>query len=88
MVATVVILVAEALKVLSILHRFRISESGNVMGSVILAEGVSFAVDAAFVCIVAFPYSAPKMVSVFSVCAIFLAARLSGSIALSQLLSK
>lgn len=83
--ATVAILAAEAIKVLFILRRFRNSENGNVMKNVVLAECISFVVDSVFVCIVTFPYSAPRLVAVFSVCAIFIATRLSGSITLSRL---
>lgn len=84
----VLIILVEALKMVAVVRAFRRSDDGNVMGLTLALEGATFAVDAAIVCLAVFPYDDFRAVALFTVCAVFLIARLVSSLTLSRILRK
>lgn len=83
-----VILIVEALKSALVARAYSKSADGNIVGTIVAAEGGSFLVDSAVVCATVFPYEPSRAYALFGVCAAFLLARLVSSIALSRALRK
>lgn len=83
-----VILFVEVLKAAIIVKAYAKSADGNIIGTIVAAEGVSLLIDAAAVCITVFPYDVSRTSPLFVVCAAFILARLVSSITLSRILHK
>lgn len=83
-----VILLIEVLKAAIIVKAYAKSADGNIIGAIVAAEGGSFLIDAASVCVTVFPYDVSRTSALFAVCAAFILARLVSSVALSHILHK
>lgn len=86
--AVAVIVVVEVVKALLARKAYMRSADGNALGQILALEGITFAADAAVVCLTVFPYDASHRSAVFAVCGAFLISRVVSSLALSRVLRK
>lgn len=82
------IVVVEVVKAVIVVRAFRKSADGNILGAVFAAEGVSFMIDAAIICLTVFPFEDSRLPALYLGCAAFLLTRVASSVILSRTLRK
>lgn len=78
----------EAFKCCSLIAAFRRSEDGNIIGALVLAEGLSLAADVTAVSLALSPFRDADIVAAFSLCSVFLAVRLASALSSSRFLRR